>query len=361
MRVPVAAGLLCLVSLLGCGSGGESACAGVVCDQSPTDLCLDAATLRRYEASGTCAAATGSCTYPYLDLTCQEGCSFGSCKEDQVAWGYVTLLESPDSLCEISHTFEWCDKVRGYFAVAPTYLTALPHQLDFLCDQKKTSGSCTHYSDCNQNYEPVGPPPKKTGCNDCTVDQECITPESGGWACRDLPIHWDVGALTVQGLKSPISFVRDAQDRYRVEPPPDDLFDPGTAIRVDAAGGQLGPFSLLAQGVTDLAIPTSVIEMTSGLPAVFAWTPADPGSRVELLLLSGWHFPFLPNQAILCEESDDAGQISVPAELVDEFMTSGNVYKLSRITRFTRQVIQPFGKEIELIVGSVRVVQVAIP
>ncbi len=350
----------------GCNGDGGGICENVTCNEPPVDYCLDDSTLRAYEATGTCDQVTGSCDYAYSDTACEKGCADGRCIVDTVAWGYITLFESPDNLCEPTMHEEWCDNVRAYFTTAPSYPRALPHHLDFMCHKKTVSGACAYYTECNQQYTTRAWLrdlfPRRTGCQDCTADQECITPDSGGWGCRDVPPHWDVGELTVQGLKNQIAFQKDELDRYRVTAPPADLFDAGAAISVEAAGGDLSSFTLAATGVHDLEIQEQVLYFSANGPARFEWTPADPESRVELLLLAGWHFPFLPSQAMLCEAPDENGEIEIPADLAADFVAGGaGIYKISRITRFHRQVIRPFGDDIELLVGSVRAIQISMP
>jgi len=52
-------------------------CAGITCDAPPPDECVDAVSLRRYTAPGTCV--DGHCGYPHEDLACVNGCVDGQC------------------------------------------------------------------------------------------------------------------------------------------------------------------------------------------------------------------------------------------------------------------------------------------
>lgn len=52
----------------------DSSCS---CTTPPATTCLDVATLRTYEAAGTCTA--GSCTYAHTDEECSIGCRNGAC------------------------------------------------------------------------------------------------------------------------------------------------------------------------------------------------------------------------------------------------------------------------------------------
>src|SRR5262249_35422999 len=52
-------------------------CAGVACNSPPATFCVDADTLRRYAATGTCAQ--GLCSYAPTDTVCADGCSGARC------------------------------------------------------------------------------------------------------------------------------------------------------------------------------------------------------------------------------------------------------------------------------------------
>jgi hypothetical protein len=172
--------------------------------------------------------------------------------------------------------------------------------------------------------------------------------------CQDLPAHWDVGNITIEGLKTGVTMTPDDLDRYAAAGLPADLFDDGDQVTAGIEGGELGPFSLSAAGVADLEVADTTVELQRGQPAMVSWTPADPDSRVQVLLLSGSHDPTRPTTGILCDAPDSDGSVEIGAELVDGFINAHVVVqKFSRITRYTRDVQTPFEKEIELIVGSV--------
>jgi hypothetical protein len=72
-------------------------CVGVVCDSPPPNACLDENTLRSYSANGDCE--NGDCTYAYNDIVCVEGCQDGLCKEDPCAG---VVCDDPPSQCHQS-------------------------------------------------------------------------------------------------------------------------------------------------------------------------------------------------------------------------------------------------------------------
>lgn len=53
-------------------------CQDVVCDTPPEPECISD-TLRTYRLPGTCDSKDGSCSYPYTDVLCKQGCQQGVC------------------------------------------------------------------------------------------------------------------------------------------------------------------------------------------------------------------------------------------------------------------------------------------
>jgi len=257
---------------------------------------------------------------------------------DRVAWGWVKVLE-------VSGTYISGSEVGAYFAVEASYPRSLVHHLDIPCQQTQSEGNCSLW---------IHPALLFAGCDPpCNGDQECMYAGTEAY-CQDLPAHWDVGSVTIQGLKTDVTMTPDDLDCYAASGLPADLFDDGDQITAGIEGGELGPFSLSAAGVADLEVANTTVQLQRGQPVTVSWTPADPESRVQVLLLSGPHDPTRPTAAILCDSPDSDGSVQIGAALVDGFINNHVVVqKFSRITRYTRDVQTPFEKEIELIVGSV--------
>ncbi len=83
-----------------CTSGDQctnGVCSGdaVSCSAPPADGCIDATTLRVYQAAGACAA--GGCDYPSTDVTCEFGCDVAACTGDPCAG--VTCDTPPATTC----------------------------------------------------------------------------------------------------------------------------------------------------------------------------------------------------------------------------------------------------------------------
>jgi hypothetical protein len=169
--------------------------------------------------------------------------------------------------------------------------------------------------------------------------------------CHPYAENVSVGTITVTGLKQPLSFVVKSFG-YEPQPfPPDDLFDAGDDITIDAPGAAIGGFHVALRGTAPLAVPTQQLVLTDGRAAEVAWTAAGSG-RVQLALLVGWHGA--PWEAmLLCETADD-GALTIPAALVSALprASSGLESHTSTLTRFERaSVIGPHGV-IEFVVGT---------
>ena len=66
----------------GCAGGAcvGDPCAGVTCDQPPAAYCKDAVTLKSFADTGTCAG--GGCTYAVSETVCPHGCAQRACQPD---------------------------------------------------------------------------------------------------------------------------------------------------------------------------------------------------------------------------------------------------------------------------------------
>ncbi|MBW2704164.1 MAG: hypothetical protein JRF33_25370 [Deltaproteobacteria bacterium] len=84
-----------------CTSGDacqEGLCLGqvMVCDQPPSNDCIDENTLRSYTGIGRCAE--GACAYDYSDINCSQGCVDGGCQGDPCA-GVICNTPPEPSAC----------------------------------------------------------------------------------------------------------------------------------------------------------------------------------------------------------------------------------------------------------------------
>lgn len=82
-------------------SDGAGACDGVTCTVPPKRTCIDAATLRKYVASGKCSG--GECSYAHTDVRCANGCEEDACKGADPCDG-VSCTTPPNATCVSAST-----------------------------------------------------------------------------------------------------------------------------------------------------------------------------------------------------------------------------------------------------------------
>jgi len=105
-------------SAAACGSGGAACvscgsatpvcqsgacvdlCVGVTCNQLPAPFCFDTHTVESYVTPGTCAPATGTCTYVPSQVPCGAGqvCQSGACVAQAADSGYNFIFVAPPTV-----------------------------------------------------------------------------------------------------------------------------------------------------------------------------------------------------------------------------------------------------------------------
>lgn len=322
---------------------------------------------RTDESEDALDGADSSCT-PHEDITTRSDQGDLS---TQGLGGWISVVERNDSCDQWNLVTSWRGGIRAAFHVSPSQPRALPHQLAFM-DYVAQVGPCSFFrsrvvkesasSQCINDYD------KAYECFwGCSPDQQPVNRTGAlefACVCEALPAHGDAGRITIEGLKVPVVMEPDCLDLYLagLSVEVDELFDAGQAITVRASGGVVPAFEVATSGVASLEMPSNVLELAAGHPATVRWTSADPGSRIQVLLLLGTHDPNPIAGAMLCDAPDEEGQLVIDAALVDEFLeqSCGMVLtqKCSRVTRYRRSVVAPFLQDIELFVGSARNLQV---
>lgn len=207
-----------------------------------------------------------------------------------------------------------------------------------------TAGACTLRS-----YAPAS-------CDPACADGLCVDTDT----CEPWPTRVSAGALAITGLTAAVS-ITPVDGYYVGDALPEDLFADAAVVTADLAGADLPPATLVAGGVAPLVTAiTDRITLVPGEDHVVGWTPGG-GGRVRLTLNSnnqGHGGPYLG--IIECEADDAAGQLTVPAALVDAFpetrawtVCAGSDCPPSRLRRF-RASTAPIGVDqaIELAVAS---------
>jgi hypothetical protein len=141
----------------------------------------------------------------------------------------------------------------------------------------------------------------------CTVD-----------GCIPFPLHLDAGTLSITGTLAPVTAEREPTTGryYPTTAPPDDFFDAGASIALDAPGGaDVAAIHAVVQAppplVTDLVSPLALADNDTAI----AWTPAA-GGDVFLTIASANRGHGAPYDAVIeCASSDD-GEITVPGNFI---------------------------------------------
>jgi len=325
-----------------CGNSGEvDACKDIVCREPPENQCKDANTLLVYLPEGMCIPATKTCNYVAKERACAAGCANGRCAGETSLSGWIMVLELNDGNVNPG----WGSGVRAYFVEQPHFVWFPEHRLDLQCQEVLSQGNCTLFAYC-QDFDRMCDPV-------CGIDEQCVVEGSSG-ICRKFSVPRNVGTLAIEGLKVPMNLTADEFGRYFTFDAPDELFDRGDTVTIRTSGGEAGPFSIQATGVAPLEVESSDVVLTSGQQVEISWNPGDPQARVQIILTAGWHYPYAPSAAILCDVPDDEGQVDIPAVLVDDFLDRGSLFnRPSHALRYTRTVLPMPDGEVELTVGSV--------
>lgn len=171
-------------------------------------------------------------------------------------------------------------------------------------------------------------------------------------ACLPYPNVASSGLLTIGGLVTPLTLEPDAQWGYSaVYDLPAPLFDPGAAVTATSTGGATPALDLAAEGVAPLDADPSGWTFTPGEDYTVTWVPDAGGARIQLLVQTGWHGS--PNLSTIWCETDDDGELVVPAALTEGFPIPGcGKCQASYLSRFTRDVVDHGHGPIELFVAS---------
>lgn len=162
----------------------------------------------------------------------------------------------------------------------------------------------------------------------CSFDTYCL--DDG--TCADAPRFADAGTLTLEGLAVPVS-IEPATHRYpELWGLPEDLFDPGDPVALQASGGALAGFEAESTGVSplDATLPCEDVP-EAGKDLVLQWTPSGvPGARIRWEMTQDVHL--FQGPRIRCE-TQDVGSLILPADLVDAYL-HGKMHTLT-LTRYT--------------------------
>jgi hypothetical protein len=333
--------LMLVLAISGCAESSESdVCKDVTCDNPPGNQCKDANTLLVFPAQGTCDPATGTCQYVADERNCSEGCTNGHCVGGITMSGWIMVLELNDGWVNPG----WGSGVSAFFSEQPHFVWFPEHRLDLQCQEILSEGDCSLFSNC-QDFDRMCDPV-------CALDEQCVYDGATG-ECHKFTVPRNVGVLSIEGLKVSLEIEADEFDRYFSSDTPADLFDPGDTVTARTSGGETDPFSLQATGVAPFSVESTDVQLAAGQASEISWTPDGSQARVQVVLSSGWHYPYAPQAAIRCDVPDADGQVVVPSTIVDGFLERGSLFnRPSHALRYTRTLLPMQDGEVELTVGS---------
>jgi hypothetical protein len=104
-----------------------------------------------------------------------------------------------------------------------------------------------------------------------------------------------------------------------------------------------------------------MLRLQNGEDLVVSWSPAVPGTRMRLDILSNNRGHGLPVDAMIVCEADDSGELVVPRELVEAFpekpyarICVGSDCPPSTLMRFRADRTSIDGRDLELVVAAVQ-------
>ena len=184
----------------------------------------------------------------------------------------------------------------------------------------------------------------------CEGDEACINDE-----CVPYPLLAPSGVITIEGLTVEAELEPMGAGHYEgIFLQDTSLFYPGAQIHATSQGGETPAFSMSAVGVEPLESDVAQVDWVQGEDIVYTWEPPTqsiPGSRIQLLIQTGWHGA--PSLTTLWCETDDDGEITIPASITEQIpIPSCGECEMSYLTRFTRDIVDFGDGPIELFVGS---------
>jgi len=195
-------------------------------------------------------------------------------------------------------------------------------------------------------------PPCESGTT-CGPDGTCVA----------YPEFVDVGAVTIDGLRAPVTMTASPPVFYYTNPGtlPHPGYEAGAHIALEAAGSDGPAFTLEGRGVSPLQVEDEALRLSRGEPAALAWVPAEgvTEARIHITLAIANHGG-TPGR-IECV-ADDTGTFAVPASLVDALLDLGySGFPTVEIARQTADATTVPGGCVQLLVRSKRVLPVEIP
>lgn len=195
-------------------------------------------------------------------------------------------------------------------------------------------------------------------CTPACTDGLCVATD----VCEPWPTYESAGRLVATGLHAPLEMA-GTEGHYAPDGAlPADLFADDATVTATAEGAAFPPHAVTAGGVPPIvaAITGGVITLAPGQDHTLRWTPATDDARVRVTLNSNNTGHGLPYLGIIeCDAPDHAGQVTIPAAMVDAFpptqaweICAGTDCPPSTIRRYRRGATIIGSTEVELVLAS---------
>jgi hypothetical protein len=185
--------------------------------------------------------------------------------------------------------------------------------------------------------------PSCSGTETCGADGQCAP----------TPLSRSVGDVTLSGLARAVKMspLMPGNNYFVSGDFPARGFEPEANILLEAAGGDLQPFSLRGMGVAQLELPAADWQLERGKPFVVTWNAGSVPAAVVRISLNVDQHGSAP-LALGCETPDD-GELSIDARLVDALLDAGVTgFPSGHVNRETVDSIEQGQACVELAIGA---------
>ena len=188
----------------------------------------------------------------------------------------------------------------------------------------------------------------------CTGDAACAADPASGCVgtCTAFATPLSAGTVTLATPAGTTTLVavQGFDSYYSPERMP--LVDAGAAVVVAAPGDAFPAFEAHLAMVPPLVVADAdTITVTSGAALTIRWTPADPATRVRVLLEADLDHGFIARVRIECDAPDADGELVVPVAMVDALADPSHWgcgrCPVQRIHRYARTTALPSGKPVD--------------
>lgn len=152
------------------------------------------------------------------------------------------------------------------------------------------------------------------GSDVCVADDKCLA----------NPTTKDVGEVKVEGLSQSVT-LKNIQNAYQIPAGitlPYPAFAEGAVLKIDAAGGEYGAFSITSKGIAPLVLSNDAIALDSTKPLTLTWEPPTMTdvSRIHVKLDISHHGG--TKGKIECDVEDN-GSLSISGQMIGMLTSLG--------------------------------------